>query len=356
MQIRIGDEVSFLSEKLDGKVTSIIDANTVNVYCDVYGFEIPASVNDLVVTNSTLDLDSRSQSSNNPNGAPINTQASNSIWIALLPDNYADLQHSRFDLYIVNDTKETILYTIAANNGEVYNALSAGNINPETSLQLGTYSLKEIESKLKTIVVQCLIYKKRSEKWAAPVQLEVKLSAASLCKAGAYHESRYLKGKAFIREIKEEEISEKLYKIKEQIEQEQENHSTTDIKIVPDKRLLKELNSKMNQDRKSHSGMKEQKELNPNIIEVDLHANALLETTAGMDSGAILEFQMEVFVKTMEKYKLRKGQKIVFIHGKGEGILRQRIMWLLQTTYKRHNHQDASFKQYGFGATMVTIR
>ena len=82
----------------------------------------------------------------------------------------------------------------------------------------------------------------------------------------------------------------------------------------------------------------------------------VLETTAGMENKDILEYQLDIFRNTMEEYKLRKGQKLVFIHGKGEGVLRQRILWELQTKYKRHQHQDASFKQYGYGATLVTIK
>ena len=99
-----------------------------------------------------------------------------------------------------------------------------------------------------------------------------------------------------------------------------------------------------------------QKQIVGNIVEIDLHCHELLETTAGMNNKDILEYQLEIFRKTMEEYKLRKGQKIIFIHGKGDGILRQRILWELQTKYKRHHHQDASFKQYGYGATMVTIK
>ena len=38
MNIRIGDIVRFISDKLEGKVTGIIDNNTVNVYCEEYGF------------------------------------------------------------------------------------------------------------------------------------------------------------------------------------------------------------------------------------------------------------------------------------------------------------------------------
>jgi len=53
---------------------------------------------------------------------------------------------------------------------------------------------------------------------------------------------------------------------------------------------------------------------------------------------------------------LKKGQKIVFIHGKGEGILRNAIINELRYKYKQNNDQDASFQEYGYGATQVTIK
>ena len=51
----------------------------------------------------------------------------------------------------------------------------------------------------------------------------------------------------------------------------------------------------------------------------------------------------------------RKGQKIVFIHGKGEGVLRKAILDELKRKYRSCEAQDASFREYGFGATLVTI-
>ena len=62
-------------------------------------------------------------------------------------------------------------------------------------------------------------------------------------------------------------------------------------------------------------------------------------------------------VKSKKKeYKNKKGQKIVFIHGKGDGVLRRAILDELKRKYKNYPSQDASFREYGFGATMVTIR
>ena len=51
----------------------------------------------------------------------------------------------------------------------------------------------------------------------------------------------------------------------------------------------------------------------------------------------------------------RKGQKIVFIHGKGDGVLRKAVRDLLKKEWPQADLQDASFQEYGFGATLVTI-
>ncbi len=58
----------------------------------------------------------------------------------------------------------------------------------------------------------------------------------------------------------------------------------------------------------------------------------------------------------MEENKNKKDQKIIFIHGKGDGVLKKTILDELKSKYKNAYYQDASFREYGFGATMVTIK
>ncbi|MGL5730488.1 MAG: DUF2027 domain-containing protein, partial [Bacteroidales bacterium] len=41
---------------------------------------------------------------------------------------------------------------------------------------------------------------------------------------------------------------------------------------------------------------------------------------------------------------------------KGEGVLRKSILDELKRKYKTCTWQDASFREYGFGATMVIVR
>ena len=91
------------------------------------------------------------------------------------------------------------------------------------------------------------------------------------------------------------------------------------------------------------------------LMEVDLHASALLDTTIGMDNTAILKYQLEKFNEAMTAVLHKKGGKIVFIHGKGDGVLRKALLAELKNKYSRCKWQDASFKEYGYGATMITI-
>lgn len=101
-------------------------------------------------------------------------------------------------------------------------------------------------------------------------------------------------------------------------------------------------------------------ESNPNkvlpLIEIDLHIHELLDSTAGMDNFAMLQYQLDTVRKTMKSHSRRIGQKIVFIHGKGDGVLRKEVRKLLSKEYASCDVQDASFLKYGFGATEVTVR
>ena len=70
----------------------------------------------------------------------------------------------------------------------------------------------------------------------------------------------------------------------------------------------------------------------------------------------MLDIQMERFRSEMEA-AIRNGTKrIVFIHGLGQGTLKSELRRELGTRYKKYDVQDASFREYGYGATMVILR
>lgn len=89
---------------------------------------------------------------------------------------------------------------------------------------------------------------------------------------------------------------------------------------------------------------------------VDLHAHEILETEQGMSPGDILNYQVECFTKALDsKIASRTRGKIVFIHGVGSGKLKYEITKVLKSRYPKIYFQDASFKEYGYGAIMVIV-
>ncbi|HEA28679.1 MAG TPA: DNA mismatch repair protein MutS [Leeuwenhoekiella sp.] len=88
-------------------------------------------------------------------------------------------------------------------------------------------------------------------------------------------------------------------------------------------------------------------------MEVDLHGHHLTDNEKGMTKHAILNLQLDTARGQLE-FAIRKGiQKIVFIHGVGEGVLRMELETLLSRYEVKF--YDADYRKYGIGATEVYI-
>jgi len=92
------------------------------------------------------------------------------------------------------------------------------------------------------------------------------------------------------------------------------------------------------------------------VLEVDLH----LERIPGWEnvaSWAALDNQMEYFKTIIRKNQKFHGKKIVFIHGEGEGRLKEAIRKELDEVFNLCcTYTVGQWQQYGMGATTVTIK
>jgi len=70
----------------------------------------------------------------------------------------------------------------------------------------------------------------------------------------------------------------------------------------------------------------------------------------------MLELQMRTFELELGKAVTDGLEKIVFIHGVGNGILKAKIRGTLDREYPQYFYQDASYQKYKFGATLVYLR
>ena len=89
-------------------------------------------------------------------------------------------------------------------------------------------------------------------------------------------------------------------------------------------------------------------------MEVDLHINQLVRSAKSMSNHEMLNLQLDTARHKLEFAMRKRIQKIVFIHGVGEGVLKMELEYLL-SRYSNVKYYDADYQKYGLGATEVYI-
>ena len=380
--MKIGDKVRFLSEVGGGRVSGFQGKDIVLVE-DEDGFEIPTSVHDVVVVEqddyamgkmisakmeaqqkaeehaaTELHQDSRSIKSilNDHDEqtdmhvdeydaadreitfrAPVQEREGGnklSAYLAFVPVDIKEITHTRFETYIVNDSNYYIHYSYLVAEGNAWTLKSVGEEEPNTKLFIEEFG-REVLNDMGRIGVQLTAYKKDKPFLLKPaIDVQFRIDPVKFYKLHVFEENKFF------------ELPSLLFTIVD-------NDEVARPLVVDSKRLKEQ----MYKDEKiiAHEGKKKRQKDDGTLV-IDLHADELLETTAGMNAADILHYQLDVFKKTMDENKKKKGQKIVFIHGKGEGVLRHALVHELNYRYKSCTYQDASFQEYGYGATQVTIK
>ena len=380
--MKIGDKVRFLSEVGGGRVSGFQGKDIVLVE-DEDGFEIPTSVRDVVVVEqddyamgkmisakmeaqqkaeehaaTELHQDSRSIKSilndhdeqtdmhvdeyDAADGeitfrAPVQEREGGnklSAYLAFVPVDIKEITHTRFETYVVNDSNYYIHYSYLVAEGNAWTLKSVGEVEPNTKLFIEEFG-REVLNDMGRIGVQLTAYKKDKPFLLKPaIDVQFRIDPVKFYKLHVFEENEFFEQPSLLFTIVDnDEVARPL--------------------VVDSKRLKEQ----MYKDEKiiAHEGKKKRQKDDGTLV-IDLHADELLETTAGMNAADILHYQLDVFKKTMDENKKKKGQKIVFIHGKGEGVLRHALVHELNYRYKSCTYQDASCQEYGYAATQVTIK
>lgn len=191
---------------------------------------------------------------------------------------------------------------------------------------------------LERICIQAIAYKKeKAFKQKNPISVEHRIDTVKFYKLHSFRENDYFDEDALIFPIVRNDIPERSFiidpvEIETAIKQKKDSEK-------PERQAIKKKHRPINEP-----------------LEIDLHINELLDTTAGMSNSDILQYQLQKVREILNEHKNEKGRKIIFIHGKGDGVLRNALITELKTKYKTFYYQDASFREYGYGATQVTIR
>jgi dsDNA-specific endonuclease/ATPase MutS2 len=132
---------------------------------------------------------------------------------------------------------------------------------------------------------------------------------------------------------------------------------------IPKKKLLESANidlegidkirSDISPSMKKSISVKPKERTKP-AMEIDLHIHQLLPSTKGMQKHDILTYQLDTVKRQLAFAMSKKIQRVVFIHGVGEGVLKLEMEYLLKQ-YDNLKFYDANYQKYGLGATEVYI-
>lgn len=374
--MKIGDKVRFLSETGGGVVAGFQGKNIVLVE-DEDGFQIPTAITDVVVVTTddyniakvhTEGTSKRSFSKQpeedkevEPADLPITFRKMAyerkggdvlSLYLAFVPMDIKAITNTRFETYLVNDSNYYFQYALFKSENSSWNLWNLGELEPNTSVFVDEFGHEDLNG-MEHVAIQAFAYKRDKGFTLKPtVNVQLRIDTKKFFKLHAFMENDFFETPSLLHNIVvRDEQAKPLVVDAKQLKQE--------MYAMPSVRQDSETSSDSYVRRydDAHSrGKAPQRPGHNDVVVIDLHAHELLDTTSGMSAAEILNYQLGVFRKKLQEYANKKGQKLVFIHGKGEGVLRQAIIHELNYKYKQYPHQDASFREYGYGATQVTIK
>lgn len=354
--IKIGSIVRFLNSVGGGKVVKI-DGQIAYVE-DEDGFENPTLLRECVLVDEPIQLskmhndfvDEQTTSQNNittasdielpieetPEGEKIN------LVLAFEPDNIKQLSHTTFYSYLVNDSNYFLYFTYSSKSKDSnqWNLKYSGLVEPNVQLLLESFVAGDLVM-MDNILIQYVAFKKdKPFNIKSPASVEFSFDTTKFAKLHCFKDSVYFDTQVISVDLVKNDTPYKQAKIQPTAIEE-----ALRAKVKADTHTKKRIIKK--QPKIKRSGEK---------IVVDLHINELVDNTNGLSNADMLNLQIDEFTRVMDENKKNIGQKIIFIHGKGEGVLRNAIMKELTHRYKGNDVQDASFQEYGYGATQVTIK
>ena len=351
MILKIGDKVRFLNEVGGGRITSVVSKDIVNVETDD-GFEVPTLINNLIVVNAP-DVYESGRSRNTiaqPVALPptekkiakpvepwfsdknqVTGKDEPQYLFVLVPDVPSNPPSGNISMYLVNNCNDTLLFRFTQKTKYNFETVVAGSASPNSKVYLGLIK-PEMVADLPVYYFQWLNFRKRSKELETFQQKEITLSAVKFYKPNSFVVSRLFKVPVMVIQLHENPLKAELEKLSDhdfrQAVAHKEPKQKETVMALPDAEL----------------------------VEIDLHIHELLDNFNNLTNTEMLTVQMNKFHEELGKAISSGAKKIVFIHGVGNGTLKNELRRELQRKYSKYASQDASFREYGYGATMVILR
>lgn len=364
---KIGDTVRFLNDVGGGKVTKVQPDRGVVFVRDDSGFEIPYPEHDLVLVSDGSTIvptpekhqsisDALNTGVTRHSAAPTRIEepvleerrergsdAEHEVinaYLCYLPAEPELLGNCPFEVYLVNDSNYDLQVLYVSGDDDTREFRYQGVVPFDSVERLEAFPPSALPHRLHT-TLYITPFKIGTTYLPKPhARIDLRVEGSRFFKPNAYRENDFLDDRAIIFEVIKEGVP-------------------FSRKPVADAGELEALMNSKKQT--SDPRPRRQESRTPSAHEpmvVDLHIDKLVDNTLGMSNRDMLDLQLSEVDKVMRQHAKPKdkGREIIFIHGKGEGVLRKAVIDMLHHRYPKCDLRDASFREYGYGATKVTIR
>ncbi|HQK38009.1 MAG TPA: DUF2027 domain-containing protein [Bacteroidales bacterium] len=332
MKFQPGDKVRFLDD-VGGGIVKYLSGKEIAMVETEDGFEIPVNIKKLVKISETIEKEVK-QRPQHAKPTAVKTEKSlppvsdlppsETLFLGVVPVTPFSVAVSDFYLYLINDTSWNIMFVMSEEQNDHLHLIASKILEPFTKFKITILTQSQISKAIFRVTV--LPFKKEPYPYKSPVDDIIDLRQYAFYKQKLYEDNDFFQTPAFL-------IPICLLKVENAVE--------------PDFR---------EKDKVPPSTAEKKTPQFPDTEEVDLHIENLVENPGSLTPSEILNIQMARFTTALEGAILARQKRIIFIHGVGNGRLKYEIRKTLDEKYGHLRYQDASYQEYGFGATLVILR
>ncbi|MEN0052607.1 MAG: Smr/MutS family protein [Mucilaginibacter sp.] len=314
MKYKLGDFVRFVDEKMEGFVTRIIDDQMIGVTGEDE-FEIPVLASKVTTVHGYEAPGSKPKIADE---APVTTGEfeKKGIYVGVIADAKAN---SVVHFHLVNNTSFHLLAALSTEKQQLFKGEFADVVGPKSTIKIYSAQLADLQVWPK-FIFNIIYSTKQNVEPPAPLVVQEKFKAKDF--STSKKSIPLLSEQGWLIRLDEPEMVIDAQKLKESF------FKSAEEKVVLDKP----------------------------VSEVDLHIEKLRDDYQFLQSSEILNIQLAHFHKALDAAIVHQLPDMVFIHGAGNGTLRNELHKLLGKHPKVQTFMDARKEKFGYGATKVIFK
>ncbi len=339
MQINIGDKVKFLNDVGEAVVVKIL-SKTMALIRDVNNFEYPVPMKELLLTEKAVVKNDNNNNANKTIEKKEKPVAEKKHYYTNLDISKIELafinnkEEKNFDFFLINDSDYSFYYNVLLeykdNKKNRIRKIKNDYLEENSIVELGNITADDINNS-KKIIIQILFYNHPKNQYHSMFEKEIEIVPINFWQEHNYSDNDFFDEKSYIINVFKEDISE------------------VEKKRLANEKVSEILKEDDYEDKSRRFSSHKKKE----TVVVDLHVNNLVDSIIGLTNASILDIQMKAFHKAVTDALLSNNiEKLVLIHGIGSGTLKNMIRDSITNVYNL-KFEDASYREYGFGATMI---